>query len=59
MSTMERVEAAEAKMNAAEDALLSYIEAREPIDHDQHRCLLAEVRKTRAEFAKALLELGD
>ena len=34
MSTREEVEAAEAKMNAAKDALLKYIEARQAIDRD-------------------------
>lgn len=56
---MEEVEVAEARMNAAKDALLNYIEARESIDRDQYRCLLARVKKTEAEFAKSLSELGD
>jgi len=59
MSNMEEVEAAEAKMNAAKDALLNYIEGREAIDRDRHRRLLAQLKKTQAEFLRAISELGD
>ena len=56
---MEEVEVAEARMNAAKDALLNYIEARDSIDHDQYRRLLARAKKTEADFAKSLSEMGD
>ena len=57
---MEEVEAAEAKMNAAKDALLlSYIEGREAINRDQHRRLLAQLKKAQADFLKAISELGE
>ena len=59
MSKMEEVEVAEARMNAAKDGLLNYIEARKSIDHDQYRRLLARVKKTGVEFAKILSQLGD
>lgn len=56
---MEELEAAEAKMNSAKDALLSYIEGRKPIDRDQHRRLVARLKKAQAEFLKAIAELGE
>ena len=59
MSNMEEVEAAEAKMNAAKDALLNYIEEREAIDHDRHRRLVAQLKKAQADFLKAISELGE
>ena len=40
MSNMEDVETAETRMNKAKDALLQYIERREPIDRDQLRRLM-------------------
>jgi len=58
MSEPEDVESAEAKMNAAKEALMSYIEKAKPIDRDQHRRLLARVKKAEAEFMKAAAELG-
>jgi len=58
MSDMEEVEAAEAKMNAAKDALLKYIEKRESIDRERHARLLARVKKAQAEFLKVLSQLG-
>ena len=59
MSNMEDVEDAEAKMNQAKDALLKYIESREPIDRDRHARLLAQVKKAQAEFLKVLSELDQ
>jgi hypothetical protein len=59
---MEEVEAAEAKMNAAKDALLHYIEEREAIDHDRHRRhrrLVAQLKKAQADFLKAVSELSE
>ena len=56
---MEEVEAAEAKMNAARDALMQYIEARETIDRDRHRRLVAQLKKAQAEFLKAISDLGE
>ena len=59
MSNMEEVEAAEAKMNGAKDALLNYIEGREAIDRERHRRLLAKLKKAQADFLKAISELGE
>lgn len=56
---MEEVEAAEAKMNAAKDALLKYIEERQAISHDHHRRLVAQLKKAQADFLKAISELGE
>jgi len=56
---LEEVEATEAKMNAARDALLNYIEGRVSIDRDQHRRLVARLKKAQADFLKAISELGE
>jgi hypothetical protein len=58
MSNLEKVESAEAKMNDAKEALLSYIEGRKPIDRDQHRRLLVRLKKAQQDFMKAILESG-
>lgn len=57
MSTLEKVERAEAKMTAAKEALLSYIEGRKPVDRNDHRRLVARLKKTEQEFMKAMAEL--
>lgn len=54
---MEQMEAAELKMNAAQDALMKYIEAREPIDRERHRRLVTQLKRARAEFLKGISEL--
>ncbi len=59
MSNMEEVEIAEAKMNAAKDALLNYVERRQAIDRDHHRRLVAQLKKAQAHFLKAISELGE
>ena len=51
---MEEVEAAEAKMNAAKDTLLKYIEGGKTIDRDHHRRLVAKLKKAQADFLKAI-----
>lgn len=51
-------ETAEAKMNAAQTRLLSYIERREAVDRDQYRRLAAQFKKAQAEFMRAL-ERGE
>jgi len=56
VSSMQEVEAAEAKMNAAKDALLNYIERREPIDRDLHHRLVAQLQRAQADFLKAISE---
>ncbi len=56
---MEEVEAAEARMNAAKDALLDYVEQRKAIHRDQHRRLVARLKKAQAEFLRAISELGE
>jgi len=57
MSTIEKVEAAEAKMNAAQDALLRNIEAQASIDREDHRRLQAKLKKAKAEFLQAVFSL--
>jgi hypothetical protein len=59
MSNMEDVESAEAKMNAAKDRLLSYIEGRTTIDREQHCRLVARLKKAQAEFLQAISALGE
>lgn len=59
MSNMEEVETAEAKTNAARDALLNYIEGRKAIDRDRHLRLVAQLKKAQADFLKAISELGE
>lgn len=50
------VEAAEAKMNNAKDALLRYVQSRETLDRDHYRRLVAQVKKAEAEFMKAVAD---
>ena len=57
MSTMEEVEAAEAKMNNAKDALLNYVESRKTLDRDHYGRLIAQVKKAEAQFLKAISKL--
>jgi hypothetical protein len=59
VSSLEEVEAAESKMNAAKDALLKYVEGRQAIGRDQHRRLVAQLKKAQADFLKAISELGE
>ena len=57
MSSMEEVEAAEAKMNNARDALLNYVESRTALDRDRYGRLVAQVKKAEAQFLKAISNL--
>ena len=57
MSSIEEVEAAEAKMNNAKDALLNYVESRKTLDRDRYGRLVAQVKKAEAKFLKAISEL--
>ena len=59
MSNLEEIEAAEAKMNRAKEALLTYVESRGAIDRDRYRRLLARFKKTEADFLKAVSEQGN
>ncbi len=59
MSNVEKVVAAEARMNSAKDKLMNYIEGRKTIDRDLHRRLIAQLKKTQAEFLRAISELGE
>jgi hypothetical protein len=59
VSNMEEVEAAEAKMNAAKDALLNYVEQRKAIDRERYQRLVQKLKKAQANFFKAILELGE
>jgi hypothetical protein len=54
MRHIEQLEAAEAKMNAAKESLLSYVEQRKVLDADQYRRLVARVKKAEAEFIRAV-----
>ena len=51
------IEAAEAKMNNAKEALLNYIESRKILDRDHYRRLVARVKKAETEFMKAISDL--
>ena len=57
MSSMEQVEAAEAKMNNAKEALLNYVESRKALDRDRYRRLVAQAKKAEAQFLKATSQL--
>ena len=46
-------------MNAAKDVLLSYIEKGKSIDGEYHRLLVAKLKKTKADFLKAISELNE
>jgi len=59
VSTVEEVEAAEARMNLAKDALLEHVERQDAIDRDHHRRLAARLKKAQAEFLKAISKLGE
>jgi hypothetical protein len=58
VSTLEEVQAASRRMDAAKKALLAYIE--EPHEHadPKRQRLIESVRKADEEFFKVLLELG-
>ncbi len=58
MAGPEEVAMAEARMAAAKAALLEYVEARQRIDGERYRRLVARVKKTETEFMKALAEFG-
>lgn len=58
MSNSEEIELAETKMNAAKEALLSYIERGKAIDRDHHRRLLARLKTAEQEFMKAVSNLN-
>jgi len=51
---MNLVEAAEARMNAAREELLSYVEGRRPLDRDRYQRLVQKVKKTEAEFMRVV-----
>ena len=57
MSALEELESAEAKMNAAKEALLSYIERKTPLDRNDHRRLVAHLKNAEQEFMRAIAEL--
>jgi len=57
MSSMEQVEAAEAKMNNAREALLNCVESRKTLDRDRYGRLVAQVKKAEAQFLKAISKL--
>jgi hypothetical protein len=50
MTDIEEVEAAEARLNAAREALLQYVERREQLDGEQSRSLVARVKKAESRF---------
>ncbi len=54
MSDLEEMEAAEAKMNTAKNALLDYVEQRQTIDREQYRRLVGRVKKAEAQFLQAV-----
>ena len=50
MDELSAAEAAEARMNAAREELLSYVEGRRPLDRDKYRRLVQKVKNSEAEF---------
>lgn len=50
MSNLEEVERAEAKMNAAKESLLCYVEGKRPLDRNDHRRLVARLKKAERDF---------
>ena len=50
MTDIEEVEAAEARLNAAREALLQYVERRGQLDGEQSRSLVARVKKAESRF---------
>jgi hypothetical protein len=50
VTDIEELEAVEARMSSAREALLSYVERREALDGEQYRRLVARVKKAEAEF---------
>jgi hypothetical protein len=54
MPTLTELEATEAKMNSAKEALLRYVEAGTSLDRDRYRQLVARVKKAEAEFMEAV-----
>lgn len=59
MSSMEEVEAAEARMDAAKNELLRYIESQKTIHRERYQQLVARVKKSQAEFLQAISRLGE
>jgi hypothetical protein len=55
--TIETLEAAEAKMNDAKNALLNYVESRKALDPALYRRLVAQAKKAEAEFLKAVSDM--
>ncbi len=46
-------------MNAAKDGLLKYVETPKTLDRDQHRRLVAELKRAEAEFMRATSLLNE
>ena len=59
MSSKEDVEIAEARMNAAKDALLNYIEGRNAIERNEHARLVADLKQAQAEFLRTISRLEE
>jgi hypothetical protein len=57
VNKVEDVEVAEARMNAAREALLNYVERREQLDGEQYRRLVTRVKKAEAEFMNVVASL--
>jgi hypothetical protein len=57
VTDIEEVEAAEARLNAAREALLKYVEGREQLDGEQYRSLVARVKKAEAEFMSVVAKM--
>ncbi len=49
---MSDIATAEAKMAAAREALLKYVEQRKQLDGDHYRQLVAEVKRAEAQFMR-------
>ena len=58
MKRKNEIGTAEAKMNAAKDELLNYVEGRKAISADEYRRLVTKVKKAEAGFLRASSKLG-
>jgi hypothetical protein len=57
VTDIEELEAAEARMNSAREALLSYVEQPEALDGEQYRRLVARVKKAEAAFMSVVAKV--
>jgi len=57
VTDIDELETAEARMNSTREALLRYVEQREPLDGEQYRRLVARVKKAETEFMRVVAKV--